>query len=100
MHILTDSPSTQYRNKTIFYLFANHLVTHYNLKKTSWHYHDAGHGKGAPDGVGAYRKRTADRHVALGRDIQDLETLYETLINIETKVNIFLVKDDEICAID
>ncbi|CAB3249617.1 unnamed protein product [Arctia plantaginis] len=100
LHILTDSPSTQYRNKKMFYLFAIHLVKHYNLQKASWHFHEAGHGKGAPDGIGAYVKRTADRHVALGKDIADLETLYKTLIAVETKVDVFLVKEEEIRAAD
>ncbi|XP_053600424.1 uncharacterized protein LOC128669545 [Plodia interpunctella] len=100
LHILTDSPSTQYRNKKMFYLFANHLVEHYSLQKASWHFHEAGHGKGAPDGIGAYVKRTADRHVALGKDIKDLEALYKTLTAVETKVDVFLVKEEEISVAD
>ncbi|CAB3251181.1 unnamed protein product [Arctia plantaginis] len=84
----------------MFYLFAIHLVKHYSLQKASWYFHEEGHGKGAPDGIGAYVKRTADRHVALGKDIADLETLYKTLIAVETKVDVFLVKEEEIRAAD
>lgn len=38
----------------------------------SWNFHEAGHGKGAPDGVGATCKRTADQVIALGGDITNL----------------------------
>ncbi|KAJ2950774.1 hypothetical protein O0L34_g9039 [Tuta absoluta] len=100
VHIFTDSPSAQYRNKKMFYLFAVQLVKHFNLQKASWHFHEAGHGKGAPDGIGAYVKRTADREVALGKDVQNLDTLYQTLIAANTKVDIFLVKEEEITAVD
>ena len=31
---------------------------------------ESGHGKGAPDGIGGSKKRSADRHVTLGREIQ------------------------------
>lgn len=51
------------------------------------------------DGVGAYVKRTTDRYVALGQDIEDL-TLYKTLTAVETKVDVFLVKEEEIYAAD
>lgn len=96
VHILTDSPSTQYRNKSMFYLFSNHMVKDFDLRKASWHFHEASHGKGAPDGIGAYVKRTADRLVAHGKDIQDLETLYRTLTEKNTKVEVFLVTEQEI----
>ncbi|KAK0074388.1 hypothetical protein PV326_012495, partial [Microctonus aethiopoides] len=39
----------------------------------------AGYGKGAPDGVGATCKRTADRVVASGTDISSLEDLSQAL---------------------
>lgn len=36
------------------------------FKSWQWLYSEAGHGKGAPDGVGAAIKRQADAHVARG----------------------------------
>lgn len=74
-------------------------MNHYNLAKASWHFHEAGHGKGAPDGIGAYVKRTA-RHVALGNDIANLETLFKTLTAVEAKVELFLVTKDEMLVVD
>jgi heptaprenylglyceryl phosphate synthase len=35
----------------------------------NWIYSEAGHGKGAPDGVGAAAKRVADAHVAHGGSV-------------------------------
>lgn len=43
------------------------------ISKFSWNYYEAGHGKGAPDGIGGVTKRTADRLVAEGKDIGSFE---------------------------
>jgi hypothetical protein len=60
IHILTDGPSSQYRNKHIFYILTQLQNDFPQLKLVSWNYQEAGHGKGAPDGIGAVIKRTAD----------------------------------------
>lgn len=44
-----------------------------NFMTYTWNFHEAGHGKGAPDGVGATCKRTADQVIATGGDITNLE---------------------------
>lgn len=36
------------------------------LERITWNYSESGHGKGAPDGIGATLKRTADRMVTFG----------------------------------
>lgn len=75
LHFLTDSPSGQYRNRKIFYIISK-LHWYYDaLKCVSWNYSESGHGKGAPDGVGAVLKRTADKIVSQGKDVPDLKTL-------------------------
>lgn len=64
------------------------------IKKVIWNYSEAGHGKGAPDGVGGVLKRTADRTVALGlSDIANFDDFFET-IQKNTK-NILLFKVDD-----
>uniref|UniRef100_A0A2A4JBN8 Uncharacterized protein n=1 Tax=Heliothis virescens TaxID=7102 RepID=A0A2A4JBN8_HELVI len=75
IHFLSDGPVTQYRNKYImFYVLACKLQDMIpNILKYSWNYHEAGHGKGAPDGVGATCKRTADQVIATGGDITNLK---------------------------
>ncbi len=60
---------------------------------------EAGHGKGAPDGVGGVLKRTADSLVAQGKDIPNAHKLYESLKSV-TSINLILVTDDEIKKFD
>ena len=50
IHYITDSPSSQYRNKTSFFLIGNHFIIFYI--DGAWHFLEAGHGKGPCDGAG------------------------------------------------
>ncbi|KAL3880396.1 hypothetical protein ACJMK2_032640 [Sinanodonta woodiana] len=59
VHYMTDSPTSQYRNKHIFSIVAHH-DTLFPGMKASWLYFEAGHGKGPCDGVGGTAKRLAD----------------------------------------
>ncbi|CAH1154504.1 unnamed protein product [Phaedon cochleariae] len=80
LHFVSDSPATQYRNKTMFFFLAVELSNLFpTIRKFSWNYLEAGHGKGAPDGVGGVTKRTADRLVAQGHDIASFDTLVTAL---------------------
>ncbi|XP_060806067.1 uncharacterized protein LOC132902972 [Amyelois transitella] len=80
VHFLSDGPVTQYRNKTMFFVLASRLSKDIpNLQGFSWNYSEAGHGKGAPDGVGATCKRTADAVVAAGGDVDTLEQFVEVI---------------------
>nr|CAH7751031.1 unnamed protein product [Callosobruchus chinensis] len=80
IHFLSDSPATQYRNKQMFSFITNQFMEHFpKVKRISWNYHEAGHGKGAPDGIGGVCKRTADRVVAQGKDIPNFESLVNVL---------------------
>lgn len=80
INFLSDSPTNQFSNKKIFYLFSNEIKRYVpNIQKVSWNYSESGHGKGAPDGIGAVLKRTSDRIVAHSKDIPDLESFVEHL---------------------
>lgn len=73
IHFLSDGPVTHYRNKSMFYVLGCKLVKMFpNVVTYTWNYHEAGHGKGSPDGVGATCKRTADQVIATGGDISNL----------------------------
>ena len=50
VHYLTDSPTSQYRNRSIFNIIAHHRNM-FGLD-CSWQFFEAGHGKGPCDGVG------------------------------------------------
>nr|CAH7750639.1 unnamed protein product [Callosobruchus chinensis] len=80
IHFLSDSPATQYRNKHMFSYLTNQLFTTYpNLKCAVWNFHESGHGKGAPDGLGGLCKRKGDEAVAHGKDVPDLESFYDVV---------------------
>ena len=59
IHHITVSPTSQYRNKHMFYIVANHGRLFDDIT-ASWQYFEAGHGKGPCDGVGGTVKRQAD----------------------------------------
>ena len=74
-HFFSDSPTLQYRNKTIFKLISYHRE-HFGLEAT-WNYSKDGHGQGPCDPIGGTAKRQADmavRHVKV--IIQDAADIY------------------------
>lgn len=77
VHYMTDSPTSQYRNKQIFSIVAQHDTIFPGIR-ASWLYFEAGHGKGPCDGVGGTAKRLADmavkRHSAI---IQSADDFYQ-----------------------
>ncbi|KAF2897531.1 hypothetical protein ILUMI_08646, partial [Ignelater luminosus] len=52
VHSLTDGPTTQYRNKKMFYFLAKFLGKRLDVETIRWHINESGRGKGAPDGIG------------------------------------------------
>jgi hypothetical protein len=50
-HFFSDGPVTQYRQKANFFLFSKEMKD-LQMKEATWDYSEAGHGKGAADGVG------------------------------------------------
>ncbi|XP_075977850.1 uncharacterized protein LOC142977668 [Anticarsia gemmatalis] len=71
IHFISDSPSSQYRNKKMFHVIASFQQYIESLRTITWNFTESGHGKGAPDGVGAAIKQAADRTVSCGKDITD-----------------------------
>lgn len=94
VHFLSDGPTSQYRNKSAFYL-ASTVPFMRGFKYVTWNFTEASHGKGAPDGVGGALKTLADRIVARGTDIPDLTSLL-TNLRAHSSVKIFEVKEEEI----
>ena len=74
-HYFTDSPTSQYRNKSIFKIISSH--EEYFGSDATWNYSEAGHGKGPCDPIGGTAKRQADQAVRNGKVvIQDAFDFY------------------------
>lgn len=96
LHFVSDSPATQYRNKTMFFFLAVEFPQLYpEIRSFSWNYSESGHGKGAPDGIGGVTKRTADRLVAQGNDIGSFDSLLQVLSENVKKITWFPVLAEE-----
>lgn len=99
LHILSDGPATQYRNRTNCFLLSTVPYT-LGFKKIAWNFSERSHGKGAPDGVGGALKRVADKYVHGGGDLQSPKDLFTYLCNNKDKEIIRWVEEDEITDID
>ena len=75
LHVMSDGPVTQYRNKNNFYLLST-IPFLSGFKQVTWNFSEKSQGKGAPDGVGGAVKRIADSSVNMGVDIQTPEEFY------------------------
>ena len=76
VHYWTDSPTSQYRNKTILKTISCH--DEYFVCSASWNYMESDHGKGPCDPIGGVAKRKADQAVKNGRFIiQDAIDFFE-----------------------
>jgi hypothetical protein len=86
--IISDSPASQYRNRYAIYLLGL-LCKRFDIPNYQWLYSETGHGKGAPDGVGAAIKRRADEHVAHGGTVSCSQDLLELLSDSEIFVKLY-----------
>ena len=55
INVVSDSPTSQYRNKSSFW-FMHQFATKHNIT-LKWIFSEANHGKGVPDGIGGDGKR-------------------------------------------
>ena len=69
IHYLSDSPSSQYHNRFMFFLTLGHFQI-FGLH-ARWDYFEAGHGKGPCDGIGGTVKRLPDMATKHGQNIHD-----------------------------
>lgn len=85
INYITDSPFSQYRNKFIFFLIANHEELF--QMRAIWHYFETGHGKGPCDGVGGSIKRMADLATRQGKCITDADDFMAWALSIESVIS-------------
>lgn len=99
IHFQSDSPATQYRNRTIFYLLAHALEAFITkVKYATWNYSAPGHGKGAVDGIGGSLKRLADSVVACGQDIKDFNSFVRVLQEKTRKIILYVISLEDIAG--
>ncbi|KAJ2949449.1 hypothetical protein O0L34_g15365 [Tuta absoluta] len=96
IHFMSDSPTSQYRNKCVFFFISQLKNDFEQLKTITWNYSEVGHGKGAPDGVGAVIKRTVDRMVNFGEDVGTFQQFCEVLDKNIDNVSIKVVQEEDV----
>ncbi|KAL4710894.1 hypothetical protein ACJJTC_002524 [Scirpophaga incertulas] len=96
IHFLSDSPSSQYRNRFIFYMLTKLKEQIHCLNLVTWNYQESGHGKGAPDGIGAVVKRTADNHVRLGGDVATFEDFVQVVQKNIKNIELIIIPEESI----
>ncbi|CAK6978283.1 uncharacterized protein LOC125882102 [Scomber scombrus] len=99
LHVMSDGPVTQYRNKNNFYLLST-IPFLSGFRQVTWNFSEKSHGKGAPDGVGGAVKRTADSAVQRGEDVQTPEDFYNLLTEKKSDVKFFWVTEEDIRRFD
>lgn len=96
IHYWTDGPTSQYRNRQIFFTIANHMEM-FGMR-ARWNYFEVGHGKGPCDGLGGTTKRMADEAVRCQKTvIQDANDFYKWACTSNMKGILFLFVSSEEC---
>ena len=100
LHIQSDGPSTQYKNKTNFFLFKLHCKE-LGLSHATWNFSVSGHGKSRADGVGGTVKNMCNRAVGNEKDvicIDDIKGIVSA--NKDCKIKIFEVHESQMKEVD
>lgn len=97
IHFFSDGPTTQYKNKSNFYLFCKNVKDN-GFKVASWNFSEPGHGKGPADGVGGIIKRTADKAVLFGTDIIDAKSFVKAVNHLNFRT--FIGEEHSIISMD
>lgn len=95
LHVFSDGPNTQYKQKKTFYVFGQ-LIEDKMFSYGTWSFFESSHGKGAADGVGGSLKRTLDKQIAFGRDICSARDAFDVLKRRSKKVKLFYVSEEDI----
>lgn len=94
VHIYSDGPTSQYRNRRNVTLWIQTLINDFQqVTKSTWTFSEPGHGKGPMDGVGGSLKRTADRHVLMGNDVRTASEFADLFKNAAIDVKVIPEED-------
>jgi hypothetical protein len=83
INYISDSPVSQFRNKSIVNIIAKH-EEYFNGVDATWSFLECGHGKGACDGVGGSLKKSAEISVKAGDVISSAEDFFDWAVNRAT----------------
>jgi hypothetical protein len=95
IHYITDSPVSQYRNKSIVKIIAEHSKYFPGISCT-WDFLESGHGKSACDGVGGSIKRFADTAVKTGVIISNADDFFQWAQSNNDKMSCISVSPGEV----
>lgn len=95
IHFVSDGPSNQYKQKANFYLLTKNMSER-GIKLATWNFHESGHGKGAPDGVGGTLKRLANQYVSQGGDITDSSSFVKCLQAKTLNITLYEISQETI----
>jgi hypothetical protein len=98
IHYISDSPVSQYRNKSICQIVALHSE-YFPPVKASWDFLETGHGRSACDGVGGAMKHYADNAVKSGTIIGNAEQFFDWAVeNNERMLCVYVSHADVVRA--
>lgn len=101
LYFLSDGPTNQYRNRDLYWLIAKYLMKLFpQITKVEWLFSEEAHGKGEADGVGGLVKRTADRIVVYGGDVDNLVSLVQVLKARCSSIDLKVIPLSDILTID
>ena len=92
VHFITDSPTSQYRNRTIISLLGLFPAL-FNMTAT-WTWLECGHGKGPCDGLGGSMKQKADNLVKNGEAIRTAEEFASKIQKAGVNADIIYLSKD------
>ena len=90
LHIITDSPSSQYRNRSILCVVAHFPALFYIT--ASWTWLEAGHGKEPCDGAGGAIKKKPDHLVKARQFISNAQVFCQAISATDTSTIILEVQ--------
>lgn len=94
LHFISDSPSSQYRNKYVCNIIARFPAL-FSLQG-SWSWLESGHGKGPCDGVGGSVKSKADNLVKTKLLITNADEFCNEISKQETKMTLIKIDEDDV----
>lgn len=92
IHVQSDGPSSQYRNRFNFFYITKVQDIFPELNFLTWNFSIAGHGKGAADGIRAVVKRSADMAVNTGNNVTNVSNFVYNVQPLLNKVKLVQVE--------